>query len=1567
MKIYRNGTEVADVKPLDTSYVKEAIMGENSLTLEFYSQSAIDLRRGDSCSVFERTYVASKIPIPEITQGVYKYTITMHSMREETRKALLMQYGSPEVVYTCTPAEFLALVVASLQRVQPSVGWTAGDAVVGELLTLSFTNQTCYEALDAVCAKDKWDTEWYVQGHTIHLKEQTQAPVGVSTLSVGAGLRTITPDNSDREYYTRLYALGSTRNSVDGSRLQMTTPYIDVPGATQIIERVQVFDEIYPRLANATVTNVEYGSITRWADLNLTFNPEEQQIDGLALHVVFLSGLLVGLDFEANFRVDTFTLIPYTDEGGVTWPNAAAYPQVGDKYVLYNLSMPEAYVTAAKAELLAKAQALVAEMSQEPIAVNVTTDDGFFLSTGNRLRLGDVMTIESDTIPVLMGDRSIRLVEFKRYLNTDYRYDSIKFSDTVYKNPLTQVQNDVKETRQVINRARLDNPSYAARNWRDTQETLNMLNQAVGNFTNGITPVSVQAMTLLLGDDSLQFRFVDNTTSPQEVEHAFTYNPSIKILSTAAGIIQHMTLGIETLSSSRAVSAYRFWNVASFSSFTMDSPDQAWWLYLVCSKSTTSAGFTLISSHLAFETTDSYNLLVGILNSEYDGDRSFTPLFGYTEITPGRMRLKKVISPDGNTFIDLVTGTIQGALRFTSGTDVETALGYAQSTASSAASTANEAKNFIDNTLPGELSYLQNQIDGVIDSWFFPYTPTTANQPANTWTTAALKAQHVGDTFTNTQPYVDDTTTPDAGKSWRWVYDEAFDQYIWTPIADSDAVKALLAASEAQDTADSKRRIFTGTAPYPPYEVGDLWSGGPSGDLKRCKTARLTGTYNAADWELASKYTDDTAANAAQADATAALGKIDNIVSDNILSAAEKPSQRLAWDTIAAEKSVIETQATNVGITTEKTSYTYAFQALATYLNAGTTWESGIPSWLADANLATDTTIVGATYRSKWKEYYDARTALLNAISAKAKALADGAGSVAAAAQQSAEAAQTDATNALSAISNITSDNVLSAAEKPAQRQAWDVIAAEKAGLETQADNFGITTEKTAYTNAFMALGNYMNDGEGFAVGMIPGFIADTALATDEVIDGATYRSTWKAYYNAKTALLNAVSSKAKTLADSKRRHFMGTYPYPPYDVGDLWTNGSVLKRCSTTRLTGQYNAADWEPAVGYDNTQTTIDGGIVTGGTIQVAGDANSILAGITGQGTAAESVRLWAGNTFANRAAAPFRVQQNGEAYMSAAEILSGCKIGLFDIIGGNVIGRDSTGAEKIRIAIEDIPSASALSSNWVLFPSVDFSQSMNGSVSNLWGDGSVWSPMSGFIEQYATVPYATNIKMNIGSWGFDLGNDSGQVTKKIATFYLNIWNSNMESIYAGYYNTNGQEISLPAAGDYKFRWTIYLTLNINAGYETEFTFWYVGSQQLYYQEAVQKTAVGKNGLYSFFSSSEFFHFMVGEGFGAKVPDGTKWNTPGVLASATVASNGSSSNKFGAKTGDTSRTGTGAYTINHSIGHTNYTIIANANQYDRHVIYLTKGSTSVTVQVKNGSGTLLDQQFDYVIIGNN
>lgn len=123
-------------------------------------------------------------------------------------------------------------------------------------------------------------------------------------------------------------------------------------------------------------------------------------------------------------------------------------------------------------------------------------------------------------------------------------------------------------------------------------------------------------------------------------------------------------------------------------------------------------------------------------------------------------------------------------------------------------------------------------------------------------------------------------------------------------------------------------------------------------------------------------------------------------------------------------------------------------------------------------------------------------------------------------------------------------------------------------------------------------------------------------------------------------------ASKAQETANGKRRVFVNT-PYTPYDIGDLWLDGNVLRRCKVARLQGTYSEADWVIGVSYDNTKTTIDGGLVTSGTIQVAGDNTSILAGMTGEGTVASSVRFWAGATFENRNNAPFRVLQDGTAH--------------------------------------------------------------------------------------------------------------------------------------------------------------------------------------------------------------------------------------------------------------------------------------------------------------------------------
>lgn len=160
---------------------------------------------------------------------------------------------------------------------------------------------------------------------------------------------------------------------------------------------------------------------------------------------------------------------------------------------------------------------------------------------------------------------------------------------------------------------------------------------------------------------------------------------------------------------------------------------------------------------------------------------------------------------------------------------------------------------------------------------------------------------------------------------------------------------------------------------------------------------------------------------------------------------------------------------------------------------------------------------------------------------------------------------------------------------------------------------------------------------------------------------------------NGQRKSLDEFGSEVTRQVASRSRVFTAQ-PTPPYDAGDIWVDGKVLRRCATARASGTYVAGDWVLGVAYDNTKTTIDGGLVTSGTIQVAGSASAILAGVTGYGTTPDAVRFWAGATYENRADAPFVVMQDGTTKMSKANVsgiidAKGGKIGGFDINDGRI----------------------------------------------------------------------------------------------------------------------------------------------------------------------------------------------------------------------------------------------------------------------------------------------------------
>lgn len=162
-----------------------------------------------------------------------------------------------------------------------------------------------------------------------------------------------------------------------------------------------------------------------------------------------------------------------------------------------------------------------------------------------------------------------------------------------------------------------------------------------------------------------------------------------------------------------------------------------------------------------------------------------------------------------------------------------------------------EVEKFITEVYSPQIKVLQEQIDGQIEAFFGDYVPDGNNEPASTWADDTTKEKHLGDLFyiVNNEEY--------GGQAYR--YAKINGEYKWDYVKDTAVLKALADAAQAQNTANSKKRIF-GAEPVPPYDIDDLWVQGKTGDILKCQKAKAEGaSYDADDWVRASKYTDDSA------------------------------------------------------------------------------------------------------------------------------------------------------------------------------------------------------------------------------------------------------------------------------------------------------------------------------------------------------------------------------------------------------------------------------------------------------------------------------------------------------------------------------------------------------------------------------------------------------------------------------------------------------------------------------------------------------------------------------------
>ena len=1089
---------------------------------------------GDKITVFGRDYTLNRLPTVKKTgMHEYQYTLTFEGIQYDLLRVqyeLSIETSGNKLQdvqgdsLTGTLRKFMEVLIANANRVFPGQ-WSLGECPETEYKTLTFDGENCLAVMQNLCNEFtegsttvEFDINKVNGVYVVDMKKVGSVLPYTFKFGRGGGMYELTRQNvTSSDIVTKLYVFGSSENI----SLKYRADRLCLPGCTKhqsfiqdnalvakygIIEGRKVFDKIKPHY-DGKVTSIVAGNVLQFVDSGFPFdlmakNGDETiyLVPGENAKIHFNTGNLAGYEFEVtNYEHSTrkFTLKKFQDDRGDVFPNdsstAFQFGQ-GNEYKILGIIYPDSITKAAESELQEESALYYPQVSQPKVQYALSLEKNFLkkLVGGdvsnaivNAFVPGDYLHIIDHDIDV---DKSIRIKGFTRDILDEYKY-TLTISDTVTTSTTTRVLQELAEIDKIIQINNLKDPARARANWRTSREVLDMVFDPDGDYyTDRIKPLSIDTSMLSVGAKSMQFGLTNTVIQPN-------FGGNKNVVSWKGGVLTHYTINEDSAMS---------WIIADGSITFTDN--NARYLYAKCERNGTAGTFLWSNQQIKVEDdANYYHFLIGTLSS-VDTElqvRSIALTYGFTTINGRFIKTGRIESADGTTYFDLDNSEIGGRIVFSQNGQ--------EKTLEELGNEAMESKDFINNTLPGILDEIKAQLDGQIEQHFYQIDPSPLSTapgsedgvPNSGWTDSTMKENHLGDLYYNTT----------SGKVWRYVKilwrpkpgHAPGTYYVWQELQDSELAQAMAIANEALELGKEKNRIFTST-PVTPYDVGDLWVQGASGDIMRCKTARESGAFTSSDWEKASKYTDDSALN--------------NFINGDFANAIDTMTEQI---------------------------------------------DGKIETWFQTTN--------------------------------------------------------------------------------PAERWLTNTAKDKHIG-----DMWYHTTNKELRC-----------------------FRKTTAVIGGVSVD--TY--VWTLIEDAKAVAAYEAASNAQDTADGKRRVFVDT-PYPPYDIGDLWVNGTDLRRCATAKASGQsYNVNDWVVAVAYDNTKTVIDGGLVTSGTIQVAGDNQSILAGITGNGTSSDSIRFWAGASYENRKTAPFRVRQDGGVVMTKADI-EGKVIATSGAIGGFEIASGRIGSE-------------------------------------------------------------------------------------------------------------------------------------------------------------------------------------------------------------------------------------------------------------------------------------------------
>lgn len=701
MKIHFNNKEI-DILVDTSSYRYTALQNVGTLYLYFASEEFINIPVGAYCIYKNITYyLMDPDDFKKKSSRNFEYTLVMYDIG-----AILGKYKCRDIVskrlkfdYTAKPHEHLQLIVDNLNM--RDSGWKVGECIEAEEKTINYNHIFCSEALPTIA--DTFKTEYEIDPaiKTIHLRKVEYNKGEPLPLEYGKdkgfvpGLGRSNKDGN--RPVTILYVQGGEQN-IDFSKYGSKELLLPKNQRLEYEGRAYVSDAegLYIKRADTTLTDVQedsldcshispkrVGSVSNVvvSDKEKNFydfidssipddlNFEDYVIEGNNMTVIFQSGMLAGSnkEFEVKYvhKERKFLITPQEIDGQIM-PNDIYKPNLGDKYAVFGIQLPDAYICnnstkeGASWDMFREAAKYLYENEDPKFTFKGELDSIYskkrWLSIGGKIKLGGYILFKDPQF--IPEGIKIRITSIKEYIHRPYS-PIIELSNTTTGVTVSSELNKIESNEVKTDNQYKNSIQFTKRRFRDAKGTISMLNDALLHFSGSISPISVQTMSLLVGDESLQFRFVNNKTNPTQVEYLVTYDSKKKVLSAPGGILQHMTIGIDTLSSGHKASEYKFWDIEKYTSPTL-TETVGYYLYVKANKNGTTGTYVLSKNAIKLEGVEGYyHFLVGILNSEFEEDRSFVELFGFTEILPGRITTDRIVSSDGLNFMDFVNNAFR--------------------------------------------------------------------------------------------------------------------------------------------------------------------------------------------------------------------------------------------------------------------------------------------------------------------------------------------------------------------------------------------------------------------------------------------------------------------------------------------------------------------------------------------------------------------------------------------------------------------------------------------------------------------------------------------------------------------------------------------------------------------------------------------------------------------------------------------------------------------------------------------------------------------------------------------